>query len=179
MVEPDGVGRDPETVRKESLDTAWRIHGALVDWTGKVDSKASFALTIESALLLGIVAFSKEGGALSQITGSLQLFCFRAGFVAVVLAIISAAFVVMPRLRMRHVGKEWRDNFVYFGHLKYWTDHDALSKKIMETDMLPILSRQHQRVAAVAWKKHVLLKVSLYLAMLGGILEVLAAVIPR
>ena len=41
-----------ESGTKDATDTAWRIHGALVDWTGKVDTKASFALTIESDVLM-------------------------------------------------------------------------------------------------------------------------------
>lgn len=41
-----------------ALDTAWRIHGALVDWTGKVDSKASFTVGVESAALAGVITLS-------------------------------------------------------------------------------------------------------------------------
>ena len=48
------------------LDTAWKIHAAVVDWTGKVDSKASFASAIESGLMVGIIAATRDDGPLAH-----------------------------------------------------------------------------------------------------------------
>ncbi|MFD6548016.1 hypothetical protein, partial [Bacillus cereus] len=54
----------------DPIETAWKIHAALVDWTGKVDTKASFALTIESALLGGVVALSGDGRVFHDLAGA-------------------------------------------------------------------------------------------------------------
>ncbi|MFJ8669757.1 hypothetical protein [Streptomyces sp. NPDC093600] len=50
-------------------ETAWRIHAALGEWTARVDAKASFALTLESAALAGIAALSDKNRLFSNLTG--------------------------------------------------------------------------------------------------------------
>ena len=40
-----------------------------MDWIGKADNKASFALSIESAALAGVLATSREGGLLGDLGG--------------------------------------------------------------------------------------------------------------
>ena len=59
----------PDTTDKDTLDTAWRIHGALVDWTGKVDAKASFAFALESAGLGVIVTLSGRDRLFEKLEG--------------------------------------------------------------------------------------------------------------
>lgn len=53
----------------ESHETAWRIHAAIGEWTARVDAKASFALTLESAALAGIVALSDDGHLFGDLHG--------------------------------------------------------------------------------------------------------------
>ncbi|MFF6958165.1 MULTISPECIES: hypothetical protein [unclassified Streptomyces] len=38
---------------EDARETAWRIHGAVGEWTGQVDAKASFALK-ERFVLAGV-----------------------------------------------------------------------------------------------------------------------------
>lgn len=61
----------PERVVNEDqgVDTAWKIHAAIVDWTGKVDTKASFALALESAAIAAIVSLTASGRKLSGLSG--------------------------------------------------------------------------------------------------------------
>src|SRR3712207_62647 len=117
--------------QQDPVDTAWRIHGAIADWTGKVDTKASFVLTIESALL------------------------------------------VKPRVRRRDMADEWRDNFVFFGHRQSWRPED-LEAALAERSVLPVLTRQLVNMSKIAWRKHLLVEVSMLCAVVGTALVSLA-----
>src|SRR3954454_8490903 len=54
------------------LDFAWRVHGALDAWTGKVDTKASITLAIESAVLGFVLTLSKVASVSPRWTASLS-----------------------------------------------------------------------------------------------------------
>ncbi len=45
-----------DDTHQNAIDNAWKIHGAVSDWTKSVDSKASFVLTIEVAILAGVIS---------------------------------------------------------------------------------------------------------------------------
>ncbi|KRE88276.1 hypothetical protein ASG86_03690 [Arthrobacter sp. Soil764] len=163
MAEPSAASKD-----KEALETAWKIHAALVDWTGKVDAKASFAFTLESAGLATMVALSAKDRLFGTLTGPLQNITYHAAVFSLLVAAACAMWVVIPRLRMRHVGKEWPDNFIYFGHLKYW-DASKLPQKIQSTEMLPVITKQMIGMSKIAWMKHLFVKASMILASIGGV----------
>lgn len=163
---------------KEALETAWKIHAALVDWTGKVDAKASFAFALESAGLAMLVALSDKDRLFGTLEGPLQNLTYFGAIFSLVLAAASAMWVVMPRLRMRYLSKEWTNNFIYFGHLKYWDSSD-LPKKIKEADMLPIITKQMVGMSKIAWNKHLLVQVSMILASTGGILLLVCGLLVR
>ncbi|MFJ4671630.1 hypothetical protein [Kitasatospora purpeofusca] len=57
---------------EEAVKTAWQIHASSTEVTGRVDAKASFALTIESAALGAIVALSGAGVRLGRLSGPFQ-----------------------------------------------------------------------------------------------------------
>jgi len=153
----------------DPVETAWRIHEALVDWTGKVDQKASFALTLESALIAGVVTMSGKEGPLSQLNGGdLALGLYRGGVTALIVATLCAVAAVIPRIRWRHIGSEAPEDFVYFGHLKDWTSKD-LEGALRTRDVLPVLVRQHLRMSQIAYEKHLLVQVSLGFAVLASI----------
>ncbi len=146
-------------------ERAWRIHAAIADWTGKADTKASFALTIESAFLGFVIAFAREdtdrlaenprGGA---ILGFVLLFLG--------LAILISAAVVIPYLRSSQLKREAAENYVYFGHLRHWKPDD-LAKELETGSTLPSLSQQLINMSDIAWSKHRRLQASLLLAGIG------------
>lgn len=161
--------KSPEPTRdSSSLDTAWRIHGALVDWTGKVDAKASFAFTIESAGVATTVALSGDKRVFSTLEGPWQNVLYYGGIVALLIAAAFSVWVVIPRLRMRHVKKEYPNNFIYFGHLQYWEPED-LPGAIAKRDLLPVLTHQMVKMSEIAWRKHVAVKISMWLAIIGAV----------
>ena len=105
----------PERVVNEDqgVDTAWKIHAAIVDWTGKVDTKASFASALESA---AIVSLSASGRKLRSIGLAARYPLDWDRLPA--FAALAAASVVASRLQSRATKSEWRDNSIYFGHFK-------------------------------------------------------------
>lgn len=163
---------------KDALDTAWRIHGALVDWTGKVDAKASFAFALESAGLGVIVTLSGKDRLFSALEGPWQQISYIVAAAGLALGAGCAMWVVIPRLRATKVKKEWPDNFIYFGHLKFWKPED-LPTKIKATELLPVITNQMVRMSKIAWMKHVLVVISMSLASTAGVSLLICATLVR
>jgi hypothetical protein len=160
----------------EANETAWRIHGALCDWTGKVDSKASFLSAIEAAVLAGVVTLAADGRHLSRLHGRWQLSLFWFGVATLVISILAVLWVVMPHLRGKDLPSEQPTNFIFFGHVKSWSP-DELATALRESDPMPVLSRQLVNMAEIAWKKHRLLQLSIVGTVLGASLISLAAIL--
>jgi hypothetical protein len=158
----------------DPVETAWRIHGALADWTGKVDGKAAFALSIESAILAGLVALGGDGHPLSRVHGTLGRAALWGSTGLVVVGLVLAVAAVAPRMRTRRTVEEWRTNFVYFGHLRHWSAA-RLCDVLRREDPLPVLSRQLVVMSELAWRKHLLVRTSLWAAVAGVVLAGLAA----
>ncbi|GAA3295931.1 Pycsar system effector family protein [Streptomyces cinereospinus] len=161
----------------DAVETAWRIHAALVDWTGKVDAKAGFALTLESAALGAIVAFSGSRYRLGELHGTVPTVLFWAGAALLGLAALAAVSVVSPRLATAR-GHDWRQNFVYFGDLRHW-EPDRLAEKLADTSALAPLSRQLVVMSRVVWAKQLRVRQSLLLAVAGVLAVVLAWLLGR
>lgn len=150
---------------QHALDTAWRTHDALRDWTGKVDAKASFALTIESAVLGAIVALSAKSGRLSTLHGG-HLLAFRVGVGMLGLAVLAAVGAVIPQIRRGATKSEWSRHFIFFGHVRHWSADD-LVVAWRDQQLLPVLAHQAVAMSKIAWRKHRLLQFSLASAVLG------------
>ncbi len=149
----------------DPIDTAWKIHSALTDWTGKVDTKASFALTIESAVLAGTVTLSGKDRALANLHGWAVAW-YVLGLIILISGLLCAVWVVRPRLRSQHVASEAPENFIYFGHLRQLTQED-IEVKLRTEDVLPVLSKQLVEMSKITWTKHRLVQLSLTLAPAG------------
>ena len=159
---------------ERALDTAWRIHAAIVDWTGKVDSKASFALAIQSAVIIAVIGFAGGRRRLSHLDDPAEQAAFWIGITMLTIALVLVTWVVRPRLRTKAMKNEWPDNFIYFGHLRYW-DPDALEAALKDRPILPLLTRQVVSMSQIAWQKHKCLQWSMVLAAVGAGAVALAA----
>jgi hypothetical protein len=162
----------------DAVDTAWKIHAAVVDWTGKVDTKAAFTLAIESALLASMVNLSADGRAFGSIHGLWSNLCYWSGIALVVSAVFISAFVVRPRLRSKHAGGEANDNYIYFGHLRHWNPDD-LPETLRNEDPLPVISRQVVHMSQITWTKHLLVQRSITAAACGAACLFVAALANR
>lgn len=160
--------------RDGAIEAAWRIHGAVAEWTGKVDAKASFALALESAIIAGIVTLSGGKHALSGLEGGWQVGLYWVGNALLIIGVLAVMRVVSPRLRGDKIRDEYKKNFIYFGHLQHWKPND-LSQALLEQDILPMLSTQIVNMSEIAWQKHRWLQISLVLATVGTALVALAS----
>ncbi|MFD3525637.1 Pycsar system effector family protein [Streptomyces sp. NPDC058653] len=156
----------------EARENAWRIHQALGDWTARVDNKASFALTLEAASAAGLASLAKDGSfAGRRVDGALSSLVLIA-LVALLIGALCAIVAIQPRLRTRAARAAAPDNFIYFGHVRHW-DPVRLRAALGQEDLLPMLSRQLVVMSQVAWRKHLLVQVSLALAAFAVALVVL------
>ena len=94
---PPAVGDDGD-----ALEQAWRLIAAQQDAVARVDGKASFALTLESAVLAA--AATTEPAAHGWVSRGLML----PGLGLVAAGVLFAVAVVMPQLRTRQLAREWR-----------------------------------------------------------------------
>ncbi|MFI9328086.1 Pycsar system effector family protein [Kitasatospora sp. NPDC052868] len=150
----------------DPVETAWKIHASLQDWTGKVDAKAAFALTLESAAIGALTAFFGTGNQPERLTGVFPKTVFWLGIALLALSALAAVSVVSPRLRSKGGGDDWREHFVYFGHLRHW-EPARLAEKLSATPPLETLSRQLVVMSEIAWKKHRRVQQSLQFAVAG------------
>lgn len=150
-----------------SLDTAWRVHQAQGEWTGRVDAKAAFAFTIESAAIATTVALTAEGRLFADLSKWWLATTYAVGLGLLLVAAGFAALVVIPRLRRAEIDGEARHNFIYFGHARLWEPQD-LEKALREDQILPQLARQIVVMARIAWVKHIRVQWSFSLAVAGA-----------
>ncbi|MBB4687399.1 Pycsar system effector family protein [Amycolatopsis jiangsuensis] len=160
-----GTSADDEKLRL-AIDSAWKIHATLADWTGKVDTKASFCFAVESAALATVTTLATNGRFFSNREHWLQGWVFGAGILLLILASLSAAMVVRPRLRRKKMKSEWRENYIYFGHLQHW-DPKLLEETLRKSEPLPVLAAQLVNMSKIAWRKHLMVQISLTLGLLG------------
>lgn len=160
----------------DPVEAAWKVHGALADWTGKADIKASFALTLQSTILavLGVLAGSGQGFRDLGSGAARPLLWVGAGLLACGAA--CAAVAISPNLRKERRGPAVDDDFLYFGHLRTW-DPNELETALRDKDLLPALSRQLIVMSEIAWSKHRRVQWSLVLAVAGSVTLGLAAAV--
>ncbi|MDH6579324.1 Pycsar system effector family protein [Kitasatospora sp. MAP5-34] len=159
------------------LDAAWRIHGSLSEWVGRVDVKASFALSLETAALVAITSVAQTtpiSGTYSQGRQTATVVDLWLSAVLVAAALVFAIAAVAPRIGSRGETDDWRHNVIYFGHLRHWSA-DELADALAERDLLPALSRQLVTLSRIAWAKHVRVRISLVLGGAGITLATLPA----
>jgi hypothetical protein len=158
---------------KDALATAWRIHDAQVQWTGQVDTKASFVLAIETAVAAGVVTLSTDGRSLTSLDPWWAEVLYWIGVAALAIALVAGVLVVRPRLRNPHLEAESKGNFIYFGHARFWNSSEL--QTALAGDPLEMVAKQIVEMAKIAWRKHVLLSVSVTSALLAALFIALAA----
>ncbi|NVK77299.1 hypothetical protein HG542_06445 [Streptomyces morookaense] len=152
----------------DGVDTAWRIHASLSDWIGRIDSKASFALSIESAALAGVAALTSRGHCFAHLSGFWAVGGFWLGVVLLGLAAVVAVTVVTPRSQAGGEPVSSSGDFIFYGHLRHWSPEN-LAVRLADDDLLPALSRQLVTISRIAWVKHRRVQQSLLLAVAGAV----------
>jgi hypothetical protein len=157
------------------LDFGWRVHGALDSWTGKVDTKASITLAIESATLGFVLTLSKKGERLADLDG-LSSVSYHVGIGCLLAAVLFALLVVMPQLKRRQAKRDWRKGMIYFGHVRHWDPGELAGALKSEQVYEAQLATQLVAMSKIAWRKHALLQWSIGF-LTAGALSLLLAVL--
>jgi hypothetical protein len=163
---------------KDVIDNAWKVHAAQVDWTGKVDAKASFAFGLESAAIVAVVALSAKGRIFGDLSDPAAAWLYGIGLALILVGAVFAVTAVIPRLKSDDVKRKAPDNYIYFGHAQHWEPED-LDVALRERDILPVISRQIVVMADIAWEKHRWVQLSMFAGCSGGVSTVLAALVLR
>lgn len=155
------------------LDIAWRIHAVLMDWTGKIDAKATSALSLELAILTALVALTAADGSrpLHPHGATVVVAAFWAGLGLLVASVVLSVYAVVPRLHTAYAVGERSGGFIYFGHLRHWNP-TGLAEAISTDRVLPVISQQLVEISRICWRKHRIVQCSLVLAALGFLLAV-------
>jgi hypothetical protein len=148
-------------------DRAWRIHAALADWTGKVDSKATFCFALESGALVVVANLTSDGRLFGSLHTSIQKWIFALGVLLLIAGVLCAALVIAPRMNRAEIAQTWKTNTIYFGHLRLW-ETATLEKVLQEDSILPSLSAQLTAMSKIAWRKHLIVQWSLILGLSGA-----------
>lgn len=174
------VDAQPKTTgHSDPAKFAWQVHLAQEAWMSKVDTKGSILLALEGGALFAILSASGKDGVPGRINGwhhPLEI----SGTMMILLAMASAGLAVFPRLGIsrKHRG-QYRDEFLYFGHLRHWAPEelDARMRRLHPEDELTALTSQVVRISKSTWTKYRLVQLSLVLAI-SGIGAVSIAVLP-
>lgn len=164
-----GVRRRAKEDSHASFETyAWHITETLHDWTSKVDNKASVILSVETATLGLILVFAGTGKPLGGLAGP-SVWSFRAGVILLALAIVMAASAIFPQLNRRDARKNWRKNYVYFGHLRRWRPAELVTAvqntATSEADL--VRSTEIVALSKIIWRKHAFIQWSMVLVAMG------------
>lgn len=166
----------------KSIDTAWKTHTMLHEWTAKVDTKASIVLTLEVALVALFVGLTDRGKLLENAFGSIVgAVAGAVGLGFLLLSVALAGWVVFPRLARSASSRDWKSNTLYFGHLRNW-EPDALAEELRrasDDQRLGQLAAQLVAMAQVCWRKHAVLQYSMLSAGVGFVLLVVAIAFGR
>jgi hypothetical protein len=143
----------PEPVRR-AVEFAWRVHAAQETWTAKVDAKAAIVLSLETAILVVLLAAQAPHRLLGQLTGWRSTFAGLA-IGLFIMAMVFAAVAVIPLLgpTKKHRA-EYDRNVIYFGHLRHWR-HEDLNQwlgRMNQDDELTQLSRQLIELSRRNWQ---------------------------
>lgn len=160
----------------DPLETAWKMHGALADWTGKADGKASFALTLQATVLAALGVLAGSGRVFGDVGTGPALFLLWLGASLLGAGASFAVAAISPNLRKERRGPQEGDDFLYFGHLRTWEPVD-LEVALRENDPLPALTRQLVVMSEIAWIKHRRVQWSLSLAAAGAVALALTAAV--
>ena len=132
-------------------------------------------LPLESAIFAFVITQSGHGRIFGKLNDS-SLILYWCGIASIILAILSAAATIVPRLDRRKSRKAWQENFIYFGHLRRW-DPKQLAERLRQAPVadLEAISIALVTMSRIAWRKHELLQSSIAFLVGSILLLVIAA----
>ncbi len=166
---------------QRTIEFAWRVHAAQETWTAKVDAKAAIVLSLETAILVVLLAAEAPHRLLGQLTGWRSVIT-DLGIGVYIMAMVLAAIAVIPLMgRTKKHRAEYDRNAIYFGHLRHWR-HEELNQwlnRMNQDDELAQLSRQLIELSRRNWHKHRSLQLSMLTSLFGSAFIGIAVLVPR
>jgi Family of unknown function (DUF5706) len=166
-------------ISMQGVEFAWRTHAIHEQWLARADTKAAVVITIEGAVVAAVATALSNATVAASITGW-RLPVVLVGTLSSTVAVITAFLAIIPRLgRKKTFDRE--PCFLYFGHLRRKEAPElALGLAALSADVeIAQLAAQLPRLASAAWRKYVLLQVSVATALIGLMLLVVAFLWPR
>lgn len=154
---------------------AWTIYHSHGEWIARVDAKASILLALQGVTLGAVIALTDKHRPYADLKAWWEWALFLSGFALLLLGIVLAVMALVPRVTSeKPTRKEMRD-YIYFGHTRLW-EPKALEQELQKP-VLPVLSRQLVVLGRIAWKKHYLVKWSVWSYIVSGALLTTTALI--
>lgn len=160
---------------REAEDRAWRIYSSHVEWISRVDTKAAVMLALEGVTLGAVIALTDAGLPFSGLNSWGERVSFAFAIVLLFIAIFMSVWAIVPRVRSKQPSRKAMEDFIYFGHTRCW-EADAL-QQVLRQPALEVLSRQLIVLAHVAWRKHYLVKWSVWTYLASGTVFAIIALI--
>ncbi len=153
-----------------AMDAAWRVHDIAADALVRVDAKAGFAATVETAATAAVLTLAAAGAARRAVA----VVPLVTGGVLLAAGVVLSVLVVLQVLRSARLPEGAPRNFLYFGALAAMEPvglTDVLVKALLsDRDVVEVVREQAVTLSRLADRKHRLLRWSLLAAVAGGVL---------
>jgi hypothetical protein len=162
----------------KAREHAWSVLQAIQTWTSRIETKASFLLTLESALfvffgsqLLRYTIEQENELVFSQaMVLMLNTYPFAGQVIMLGLGLLLVSIFALVNCLAFPLWEKGRraekpSNGIYFGHLESSKEADII--RLFREDQLNQLAREAKRSSSIAWQKQVRLKISTGLTVLG------------
>jgi hypothetical protein len=118
---------DPD---RQHVEFAWHLFDTASEHSARLDLKSSIVLTVETAAVFAVFA-AGDGKFFDHLHGP-GLVLFRIAVVFLLLAVVLAAFVVVPAMRLPRSKLQYWQNSIDYQNLRHW-DATELRGAIVKT----------------------------------------------
>ena len=164
-----------DDVDREAEARAWTIYHSHGEWIARVDAKASIMLALQGVTLGAVIALTDNHRPFAELEWWWEWAMFFTGFALLLAAIVLAVVALVPRVTSEKPSKREMRDYIYFGHTRLWKP-DALEDELRKP-VLSVLARQLIVLGRISWRKHYLVKYSVWCYIGSGALLTATALI--
>lgn len=169
------IQRDGEAAEREAEARAWTVYHSHGEWIARVDAKAAILLALQGVTLGAVIALTDKDRPYADLSWWWEWALFITGFALLLAGIVFAVMALVPRVTSEKPSNKQMQDYIYFGHTRLWNP-EALEAELREP-VLPVLSRQLVVLGRISWRKHYLVKWSVWTYIASGALLTATALI--